>query len=429
MKKKKDVILCLSFLFLSLPEGGADQGGKLSLNELLSLAKERNPGLLALQAEVKAGQFRVLPKATLPDPIVSFSLRNIGATEFTVGKEMMSGVGFYVSQMIPFPGKLRLRGEIALTRVRRAEQTMDAYTLSLFRQLKELYARIFYYQNALEVLEKKKAFLEKALEAATIRYSVGGGVQNDVFKARLEISELEQMIQPMEQMLQAAQGQVNSLLNLPVNNPLGPTEEIPVYRLKASLEELLAAAQNSPRLLEARLMVEEQEKEVKLSRREFWPDLMVQVGKAFKGRFKDMYEVMVGVEVPIFLPRKQANLLEAAVAELSRSRHSLSSLENELQSLVKENYLMAKTAENLIIVIRDSLLSQASFTLESSLANYQVGKVDFLTFLTDIDSLYSYEMEYYRQLSDLWQAVSRLEELTGLNLLNEEKNENEGEKN
>lgn len=429
MKIKKDVILCLSFLFLSLPAGGADQGGKLSLNELLSLAKERNPGLLALQAEVKAGQFRVLPQATLPDPVFSFSLRNIGATEFTVGKEMMSGVGFSVSQMIPFPGKLRLRGEIALTRVRRAEQTRDAYTLSLFRQLKELYARIFYYQNALEVLEKKKAFLEKALEAATIRYSVGGGAQNDVFKARLEISELEQMIQPMEQMLQAAQGQVNSLLNLPVNNPLGPTEEIPVYRLKASLEELLAAAQNSPRLLEARLMVEEQEKEVKLSRREFWPDLMVQVGKTFKGRFKDMYEVMVGVEVPIFLPRKQANLLEAAVEELRRSRHSFSSLENELQSLVKENYLMAKTAENLIIVTRDSLLPQASFTLESSLANYQVGKVDFLTLLTDIDSLYSYEMEYYRQLSDLWQAVSRLEELTGLNLLNEEKNENEGEKN
>ncbi|MGQ9472248.1 MAG: TolC family protein [Candidatus Aminicenantales bacterium] len=138
MKTKKDLILCLSFLFLWLPAGGADQREKLSLNELLSLAKERNPGLLALQAEVKAGQFPVLPQATLPDPVVSFSLRNIGATELTVGKEMMSGVGFSVSEMIPFPGKLRLRGEIALTRVRRAEQTRDAYTLSLFRQLKEL---------------------------------------------------------------------------------------------------------------------------------------------------------------------------------------------------------------------------------------------------------------------------------------------------
>ncbi len=429
MKIKKQLIFGLSFFLFWLPGIGADQGEKISLSELLRLAKERNPGLLSLQDEVKAGQFRVLPQATLPDPVVSFSLRNIAATEFTVGKEMMSGVGFSVSQMIPFPGKLRLHGEIAATRVRRTEQMREAYTLSLFRQLKELYARLFYYQRALEVLEKKKAFLEKALEAATIRYSVGGGAQNDVFKAQLEIGELEQMIQPMEQMLRAIEGQVNSLLAFPVEKPLGKAEEIRSYKLSASLEELLAAVQNSPKLKEAQFMVEEQEKEVQLSRREFFPNFMVQVGKDFKGPFRDMYEVMVGVEVPLFLGRKQANLLEAAVAELSRARHSLASMENELWSMVNENYLLAKTAENLIVITRDNLLPQASLTLESSLANYQVGKVDFLALLTDIDTLYSYEMEYYRQLSDLWQAVSRLEELTGLNLLTEGNDENQNEKN
>lgn len=427
-KKNKRKTFCL-FLFISfflwLPERAMGQEKKVSLSELLRLAQERNPGLLALQEQIKAYQFRVIPQSALPDPVLSFNLKNMGATEFTVGKEMMSGVGFSVSQMIPFPGKLRLQGKMAALRAQRAEKIKEAYLLGLNRQIKELYAQLFYYQKALGVLAKKKLFLEKALEVATIQYSVGGGAQNDVFKARIEIAELEQMILPMEKMLRAIEGQINSLLAWPLETSLGQAEEIVFSQLNLSLEELLTAAQrNSPKLREAQLMVEEQTKEVELSRREFLPDFMIQVGKDFKGPFKDIYEVMVGIEVPLFFKRKQANLLEAAVADLNQARYSFTSMEKEIQAMINENYLLAKRAEELIRIVRDTLLPQASLTLESSLANYKVGKVDFMALLTDIDHLYSYEMESYRELSELWRAAARLEELTGLNLLSEVKDEN-----
>ncbi len=427
MNKNKTGFFPLVFLFFLfyLPPAAPAEQDKLNLTELLQLAKERNPGLLSLQEEIKAYQFRVEPQATLPDPVLAFSLRNIAATQFTVGQEMMSGVGFSVSQMIPFPGKLRLKKEMAKIQVQRAKRISDGYTLALFRQLKELYAKLFYFQKSLRVLEKKKLFLEKALEAASIRYSVGEGVQTDVLKARLEIAELDQMIKPMEQMLRAVEGQINSLLAFPMEKRWGEAEEIPVFELNIPLGQLIAAAiEKSPKLKEAELMIEEQELEVRLSRREFLPNFMIQVGKEFKGPFKDMYEVMIGVEIPLFIKKKQANLLEASLAELSQARYSFASMENELLAMVNENYLLAKSAENLIKITRNSLLPQASLTLESSLANYQVGKVDFLTFLADIDALFSYEMDYYRQLSELWQAVSRIEELTGLNLLSEVKNEN-----
>lgn len=423
-KGKNPCLLIFVFFLLWLAEGATSQEKKASLSELLRLAKERNPGLLALQEQIKAAQFRVVPQSTLPDPVFSFNLKNMGATEFTVGKEMMSGLGFSVSQMIPFLGKLHLQGKMAALQAERAEKIKEAYLLGLNRQIKELYAQLFYYQKALEVLAKKKLFLEKALEVATIHYSVGGA-QNDVFKARMEIAELEQMILPMEKMLRSIEGQINSLLAWPIETSLGQAEEIVFRQLSLSLEELLTEAQkNSPKLKEAQLMVEEQTKGVELSQREFFPNFMIQVGKEFKGPFKDMYEVMVGIEVPLFFKRKQANLLEAAVAELNQARYSLASMEKEIQAMVNENYLQAKRAEELITIIRETLLPQASLTLESSLANYQVGKVDFMALLTDIDNLYSYEMEYYRELSELWRSVARLEELTGLNFLSEGKDEN-----
>ncbi|MCX7973694.1 MAG: TolC family protein [Candidatus Aminicenantes bacterium] len=413
-------IFSLFLLWTSLE--GMSQDGKISLSELLRLAKERNPGLLALQEQIKAERGRVIPQATLPDPILNLSLKNMGATELSVGKEMMSGVGFSFSQMIPFPGKLRLQGEMAATQAQRAEQLKEAYAWNLNRQLKEFYAQLFYYQRTLEVLSKKKHFLVKALAAATSRYSLGEGTQNDVFKARLAIAELEQMTHPVEERLRAIEGQINSLLTWPIDQSLGQAEKIPIDQLNLSLAELLALAQkNSPKLKEAQLIIEEQEKKVELSRREFWPNFMIQIGKDFKGPFKDMYEIMVSVEVPLFFKRKQANLLEAALAELNQARLTFTSMEKEIQAMVNENYLQAKRAEQLIKLIRQNLLPQAALTLESSLANYQVGKVDFLALLEDIDHLYSYEREYYHELSELWQAVARLEELTGLNLLSEEK--------
>lgn len=416
-------ILIFFHFYLSIEATGQQE--KITLIEILRLAREKNPGLQAIQELIRAYQFQVVPQTTLPDPILNFSLKNMGATEFTVGQEMMSGFGFSVSQMIPFPGKLRLQGEIADLRVRRIDSTREIYILSLSRQIKELYAQLFYYQRALEVLTKKKVFLEKALQVAAIRYSVSSGALNDVFKARLEIAEIEKMIQPMDQMIRATEGQINSLLMLPIEKHLGLAEEIPIYKLDLSLEELFKAAKaHSPKLKEAKIMIEEKEKEVELSRREFLPNFMIQVGKDFKGPFRDMYEIMVGIEVPIFFKRKQANLLEAAVAELNQVHYSLVSMEKELEAMINENYFLAKSAEKVLKITRDHLLPQASLALESSLANYQVGKVDFLALLTDIDSLFSYEMENYRHLNELWKALARLDELTGLNLLGEDKNEN-----
>jgi|YelNatPaOPRAMG01_1025707.scaffolds.fasta_scaffold00002_99 outer membrane protein TolC len=414
--------LIISFFF-ALPSFGeipraAREKEKLNLAELVRLAQERNPGLFAIREQIKAEQSRIWPQATLPDPILSLNLKNISLNQFTIGKDMMSGVGFSFSQMIPFPGKLRLQREIAKTKTKRTEVWLEAYSLSLSRQIKELYSQLFYYQRALEVLNKKRSLLEKALELATIRYSVGGGVQNDVFKAQLELNEMETMIKPMEQMERALEGQINALLAFPLDKPLGWAEEIHFYELSPSLEDLIRAAEEkSPQLEEVRLMIEASSKEVDLSRRDFWPNFMIQGGKEFKGAFKDMYEIMIGIEIPLYFKRKQAKNLEAAVAELNQARYSFQARQNELNSMINENYLMAKNAEKLIRITRDKLLPQASLSLESSLANYKVGKVDFLALLADIDSLYSYEMEYYRQLSELWQAVSRLEELCGLDFL------------
>jgi cobalt-zinc-cadmium efflux system outer membrane protein len=62
---------------------------------------------------------------------------------------------------------------------------------------------------------------------------------------------------------------------------------------------------------------------------------------------------------------------------------------------------------------RDTVLPQARLGLESSMASYQTGAVDFLSVLTNFGTVLEYEMTYFAELASYHTAVSRLEEMTG----------------
>ena len=89
------------------------QENVLRLDDILKQALERNPKIKAAGLDARAASLRIPQEKSLPDPMVNFDLKNMGFPQFTLGQEVMSGLGISFSQPVPFPGKLRLRGEIA----------------------------------------------------------------------------------------------------------------------------------------------------------------------------------------------------------------------------------------------------------------------------------------------------------------------------
>jgi len=83
---------------------------------------------------------------------------------------------------------------------------------------------------------------------------------------------------------------------------------------------------------------------------------------------------------------------------------------------VKEQYLLAKSSETLLKLYSQAVVPQSSLALESSMASYQVGTVDFLTILSNFTTVLDYEVSYYRELSNYQMALARLEPLVGVEL-------------
>ena len=84
-------------------------------------------------------------------------------------------------------------------------------------------------------------------------------------------------------------------------------------------------------------------------------------------------------------------------------------IKNALQLEISN--LLAKIDQNnhLINLYQDGIIPQANHTLNSSLASYQVGAVDFLALITNLLTLYRYELEYYKVLTDYEKNLADLE--------------------
>jgi len=404
------------------------QESVLRLDDLLKQAVERNPKIKASGLEAEALSFRIPREKTLPDPMVGFNLRNMGFPEFSLGREAMSGIGLSFSQAIPFPGKLRLKGEIAGKAFERQNEVRNAVVLGVLRDVKTAYFELYALHQSVGVLREQKALLEKALELTETKYAVGNGIQADVLKARVEISRMDEMIAPMAEMIISLKARINLLLDLPPDSPLGIPQDQAIESLPLSLEDAKeAAAENSPMVKEASLMVEEGGKMVELSRKELSPNFVVGGGWEFKGRLPSMYEVMVGFEIPLYRKTKQAKMLEESVARLESSKSYLNAAKNDLIAMVTEDFLKGRAAESLIKLYKEKIIPQASLTVESSLAGFRVNKTDFLALLADISTYFSYQMAYYRERAGLWSSIARLEEYSAKAIVdwggkNEDKN-------
>jgi outer membrane protein TolC len=130
----------------------------------------------------------------------------------------------------------------------------------------------------------------------------------------------------------------------------------------------------------------------------------------------DMHGFTVTTSIPIFYRTKQQQAVSEQTELLASSQRSKDSRKTELFFAVKQQYLLAKSSEQLLKLYSQAVVPQSSLTLESSMASYQVGTVDFLTIITNFTVVLDYEVSYYRELANYQIALANLEPLVGVEL-------------
>jgi outer membrane protein TolC len=398
-------------------KGEPEPSPVLELRDVLREALERNPAIQSALHAVEGQRHKVPQAKSLPDPEASVGWMG-NLTPFSVQEgDPSSYRGAGVMQSLPYPGKLKLRGEVAGQDVQMAQWDYEAVRRRITADVKAAYYEYFFYAKALEITRNNKDLLQKLSSISEARYRVGKAMQQDVLKSQVEISLLLQKIAVLEQQRATAQARLNTLMSRPPESPLPPAAMVEPAALNESLDALYAAAKaQDPGLQREVVAVRRSQLSTDLARKDYLPDFSIAYMFEQRPLMPDMNGMTFTINVPVFYKTKQREQVKQAQEEVLSAERSRDNRANELQFELKQQYLAAKAAKQLLDLYTKAVVPQASLALESSMSAYEVGNVDFLTMLANFTTVLDYEVDYYRELADYQTALARMEPLVGTEL-------------
>jgi cobalt-zinc-cadmium efflux system outer membrane protein len=408
--------LCRSaFCVLALSSVHAEDR-TLGLQDLLDGLMQNNPEIQVARSRFEAATKRPSQAGTLPEPTASYTNLGVGHPFSRLNSSEFSYQGFGVSQEFPFPGKLGLASEEAKREAEGELQNYRSVVLDLTARLKVAYYEWLSVQKAIELTHKNSDLLSRFEEIARNRYTVGKGLQQDVLKAQFEVSSLERDIVMLDEKRQRAEAEIASLLAVPMVSLRTPVEIRP-STFSMSLDELVKATNESPRVRAEQKMVDARAVGINRSLKDFRPDFGVNLQWQHTGsNFPDYYMATVEVKIPIYYARRQRFALEESYSRLSEAKQNYRSAQQQAVYEVKDQYLAIQSSERILGLYKTTLLPQAQLTVDSASSAYEVGNIDFLSLVTNLTNLINLERQYYDEVARHEEAITRLEPVVGKEL-------------
>jgi cobalt-zinc-cadmium efflux system outer membrane protein len=400
------------------PSMAEPAGMATSLRELVQEAEQKNPQIAASFHGWQAA--RNVPKqaAALPETQLSVQQFSVGSPRPFAGysNSDFAYIGFGASQDIPYPGKRRLRAQVAEHEAESMEAQTDSIRRTVVGNLKMVYFRLAYIQQTLGALRRSDALLDQVQEASEARYRVGQGNQQDVLKAQLQHTKILQEVAHHHQEEGLLEAQIKQVLGRPQESPDIVTETLTLRALLYTAAELLQRArEQNPDLHSKQASIRQQESKVALAHKNFRPDFNVQYNYEHTGsQTRDYYMATFGIRLPN-RGRQKAELAEAQEIQ-ERARQELDAESQRVLSEVQQQYVRAKTAEEQLKIYSDGLVPQSEATFQSALSAYQSNKQDFESLLSGFLDVLNLDLGYRNELVEHESALAELERLTGVDL-------------
>jgi cobalt-zinc-cadmium efflux system outer membrane protein len=254
------------------------------------------------------------------------------------------------------------------------------------------------------------------------KYKVGRGLQQDVLLAQLELSKLMEMEIRLRGTRRGQEAWFNALLNRPSDAmivlPPSAPEDLPPPGSEPEL--VREALETRPMLLARHSELEAARTRLDLARKDYAPNFTVgaaygfREGKNANGTDRaDFASLQFSLNLPLYAGAKQSKAVAQRASELTERELALQDSEQQVKTEIARRLADYERAREQTGLFKSGIIPQASQTVASMLAGYQVNKVDFLNLVRTQITLYNYEIQYWQTLSEANQAQAALTAAVG----------------
>ena len=409
-------------ILIPFPSSAQSEKPRLNVDQLIEEALQNNPEISAAKMKWEIFKEKIPQAYALEDPMFGFGIVSL-PTNFSFKDEDMTMKEFSISQKFPFPGKRPLMREMASKEAEAVSTEIEEKNNRIIKEVKAAYYDLSHVYRTTEVAQRNKKILEDFAKIVETRYSVGEGIQQDVFKAHVEVSKMVDELIMLSQRKKALEAKLNTLLNRPPETPLGEPEEVVFRKFFFTTEELQKMAlEVNPTLKGMRKMIEAKEKAHALAKREYYPDFNFKFayGQRDNGpdmKRRDMLTGMMEMNIPIFFKSKQDRKVAETKAEILATGAQYRAMKNEILFMITDIASMVQRSERQLELYKTGIIPQASLQINSAMSAYRVNKADFMTLLDSQMTLYKYELEYHQALTEYEKNVANLGATVGKQFL------------
>ena len=396
-------------------QGGHEAPLPTSLATLLAEAGAKNSQVASAEDAWRASAHVEKLATALPDPVITLQSFSIGSPKPFAGfsNSEFAFVSLGASQELPYPGKLRLRGEVA-HREMETQKAGVAVTRSLVaEQVKLLYLQIAYSTSAIAYLDRIDSLLQSVTKDALSQYALGKGSQSAVIKAQMERTQILRQDTMHNQELWQAQARLKQLLHRTQDSPDIYPDPLAATTFAADPQELRNQLRSgNPTLLMDASAVDKQKAQLASAKRSVKPDF--NVGYAFQitgDDHRNRYMFSAEIRLPN-RRRVEAEIAQAMELE-TRARHEMDSDVQQKLADLQEQYIAVKSTAELLNEYKEGLIPQAEAVFHSEQSAYQSNKQELGPVLSALLDILTLESDYQQALLDHEAALVRIETLTG----------------
>ena len=377
-------LLLVSFLFWGVEVDAHNEG--TSLERLEMLAVEKAPELEQLISTRASLDASAIAEGTFKDPKLQAGITNVPTDTFSMAQENMTQIKLGLVQEFPRGSSLSLRTKQLQHMATGQGFKKSAMEAEILRAVRMSYIELYYLISAKKILQDAKRVFSHLVQVTTSALSVGKGLQHDVLRAQLDLTEVERKLVQIDEDIRKVRASLARLVGNDVAKSVRP-HMAPKWHAPGNLAYIQSSLKHHPTIRMDDSLVDASKKGVEISNEQYKPawslgaNYSVRQGSSGVPRKRrvDFVGVQLTTELPLFTKNRQDKLVVESIEKHKASRSIRRAHFLNLKKETEEYYAsweQLKLQEN---IFKRRLLPEAKQYAKATLNAYENRQADFPT--------------------------------------------------
>lgn len=373
---------------LFLTSLGVSAQSRLALEDAIDIAIQKDPWAAQSIQQQKALLDESVAAGALPDPQVTLGAMGLPTDTFSTRQDGMTQATIGLSQRFPRGDSRNLarnqKKELAESQSFQRENRQQL----LVRAVTYLWLELWKTQESIRLIESNRGLFEQLADVAEAGYisTVAGLRQQDITRATLELTRLDDRLTELQSQLETAQEELGEWVGTDTYR-LQVSERIPPKLLGNFTHTAFASNDNSvithPSIRATDQLIDAGSINIELARQAYKPEWTVFAQYGYRDQISsgqkqtDLFSIGIGFDLPIFTGNRQDRTVSAAVARVEAAKSDRMLQIRRIKAETRAAAVRIKRLDERIRLYQQTLLPQAAEQANATLSAYNNDDGDF----------------------------------------------------